>query len=64
VYDGPVAGLQVIAGFKWRHLENPANVGMTLAHLSLGLGAIPMAFEQIDLELEDDPAADLPDEAQ
>jgi hypothetical protein len=57
VYDGPVAGLELGAGFKWRHLENPSNVGLTLANLSLGLGAVPMAFEQLDVELEDDPLA-------
>jgi hypothetical protein len=42
-------------GVTWRRLENEAGVVFVIAGLSAGLGIAPLAFEQLDLQLEDDP---------
>jgi hypothetical protein len=55
VYEGPVAGIDVGLGVTWRRLENDAGVVLVIAGLSAGLGIAPLAFEQLDLQLQDDP---------
>jgi hypothetical protein len=57
-YDGPVAGLDAGLGVTWRRLENDVGVVFVVAGLSAGLGIALLAFESLELALEDDPVLD------
>ena len=54
-YQGPHVGIDVVVGGHWRQLKNPSNVSLNVTSLSFGLGAVPATWEDLDLELWDDP---------
>jgi hypothetical protein len=56
VYQGPLVGLDVGVGVSWRRLQNDNRVVLNLATLSLGVGVAPLAYQQIDLQRNEDPA--------
>lgn len=54
-YSGTHVGIDLIAGFHWRELQNASLVRLNVTTLSFGLGFTPMTWETVGLQLFDDP---------
>lgn len=54
-YEGAHVGIDVVAGFHWRQLQNPSLVRLNMTTLSFGLGFTPITLEKVGLQLFNDP---------
>ncbi len=55
VYRGIHASAHVGLGGGVRTLTSDADVSLTMGHLGLGIGATPLAFEEVAIDAVDDP---------